>query len=51
MITEFNTTPGSSGTKSSGTNQILLYILIAAAAYATYKYVIKPKLDKNKETQ
>lgn len=46
MITNFNT-PQVGGSKGGGMS-ITTVILLLAVAYGTYRFVIKPMLDKDK---
>jgi hypothetical protein len=48
MITKFNTPQLASGGKTSGSKTMITVILVAAAIYVGYRFVVKPMLDKNK---
>lgn len=47
MITKFNTPQLASGGKTGGSKTIITVILVAAAIYVGYRFVVKPMLDKN----
>lgn len=49
MITKFDTSSATSTSKSGGGISIFTIAIIAVAAYAGYRFVLKPYLDKNKE--
>lgn len=50
MITKFNTAQLASGGKTGGSSKtIITVILVAAAIYVGYRFVVKPMLDKNKK--
>jgi hypothetical protein len=54
MITKFDTSAsgGAPTTSKGGGSKILTWVLIAAAAYAGYRFVLKPYLDKrNKDNE
>jgi peptidoglycan/LPS O-acetylase OafA/YrhL len=46
MITNFNT-PQVGG--KSGSNQLMTVVLVIAAGYLVYRFVVKPMLDKENE--
>jgi hypothetical protein len=49
MITKFDTSSATPTSKSGGGMSMVTIVLIAVAAYAGYRFVLKPYLDKNKE--
>jgi hypothetical protein len=53
MITKFDTSAssGSNTNSGGGGGMIIKLVLIAAAAYATYRFIIKPYLDKQKQAK
>lgn len=56
MIKTFDTsfsapsTTGGSGNSGNSTKTILTIVVVLAIAYVGYKFVVKPMLDKRKET-
>lgn len=54
MITKFDTSgsgASASTTSKGGGSKILTYLVIGAALFAGYKFVLKPYLDKKKAEQ
>ena len=49
MITKFDTTSTTPGTSSKGGgNKVMLLLGIAVGGFLLWKFVIKPKMDKDK---
>jgi hypothetical protein len=52
MITKFDTSGVSTtSTSKGGGSKILTYLIIGAALFAGYKFVLKPYLDKKNATK
>jgi hypothetical protein len=50
MITKFDTSASAAPTASKGGGKsIITFVVIAAALFAGYKFVLKPYLDKKNE--
>lgn len=47
MITKFDTSQVTPG--KPGSSKLMLYVALAVGGFLLYKYVIKPKLDKDNE--
>lgn len=51
MITKFNTTTISTPSASGKSSNTMIYIIVGAVAlYLGYKYVIKPQMEKEKNS-
>lgn len=51
MITKFDTSTSGATTSKGGGKSIITFIIIAAAAYAGYRFVLKPYLDKRNNNE
>lgn len=52
MVTTFDTSSAPTGQgQSKGSNTILIVLGLAISGYLLYRFVIKPKMEKDKEKQ
>lgn len=51
MITKFDTSSATSTKSSGGSSKIITFLIIGAALYAGYRFILKPYLEKNKKDE
>tara|TARA_R110001606_G_C14905280_1_gene594570 strand:- start:98 stop:256 length:159 start_codon:yes stop_codon:yes gene_type:complete len=49
MVTKFNTSKSMASGTNTGGSKLFLFLGLAVGGFLLYKYVIKPKLDANKD--